>query len=233
MSDDRASGRPGKDRGDAALRGGDPAAPSAEEATRLAAPATSRPGDGRLQAASLQPPARPMTLTTENDLARRVTQGVADRVPTTAPTALMRPEQGLLAVSLRAEPVRARCCAPPRHRRRWIRATLFEGMASAALPKTPDGGAPEAFARGSRRRPARTSRRPRADGSGYRERRTSEADGCQIARCSCSRSRARPARKRGAVRCAVSRKPVRAMFGGRCQGMCPMCGVPVGPTMSL
>ena len=51
--DDRASGRPGKDRGHAAPRGRDPAAPWAEEATPLAKPATSRPGDGRLQAASL------------------------------------------------------------------------------------------------------------------------------------------------------------------------------------
>ena len=51
--DDRASGRPGEDRGDAAPRGRDPAAPWAEEATPLTAPATSRPGDGRLQAGSL------------------------------------------------------------------------------------------------------------------------------------------------------------------------------------
>ncbi len=34
-------------------------------------------------------------------------------------------------------------------------------------------------------------------------------------------------------RSIVSRTPVRAMFGGRCQGMCPMCGVPGGLTMSL
>ena len=26
--------------------------------------------------------------------------------------------------------------------------------------------------------------------------------------------------------------PASAMFGGRCQGMCPMCGVPVGRTMA-
>jgi hypothetical protein len=50
---DRAAGRPGKDRRHAAPRGRDPAAPWAEEATPLAAPATSRPGDSRLQAASL------------------------------------------------------------------------------------------------------------------------------------------------------------------------------------
>jgi hypothetical protein len=51
--DDRASGRPGKDRGHAAPRGRDPAAPWAEESTPPAVPATSRAGDGRLQAASL------------------------------------------------------------------------------------------------------------------------------------------------------------------------------------
>jgi hypothetical protein len=66
--DHRASGRPGKDRGDAAPRGRDPAAPWAEEATRIAAPATSRPGGGRLQAASLNRRPRLMTLTPDHDL---------------------------------------------------------------------------------------------------------------------------------------------------------------------
>src|SRR5215208_4459180 len=51
--DNRASGRPGRDRGDAALRGREPAAPWAEEATPLAAPAARRLGDGRLQVGSL------------------------------------------------------------------------------------------------------------------------------------------------------------------------------------
>ena len=75
--DDRASGRPGEDRGDAALRGRDPAAPWAEEATPLAAPATSRPGDGRLQAASLNRRPlwrhpRPRTLATHHVVPRHV-----------------------------------------------------------------------------------------------------------------------------------------------------------------
>src|SRR5262249_40610598 len=29
-----------------------------------------------------------------------------------------------------------------------------------------------------------------------------------------------------------ARQGTRAMFGGRCQGICPMCGAPLGPTMA-
>ena len=49
-----------------------------------------------------------------------------------------------------------------------------------------------------------------------------------------SKQRGRPG-KRGLVHASldVSAHPGRAIFGGRCQGMCPMCGAPVGPNMSL
>jgi hypothetical protein len=46
--------------------------------------------------------------------------------------------------------------------------------------------------------------------------------------------RGRPG-KRGLLHAPIDRKAAHtahAMFGGRCQGMCPMCRAPVGPTMA-
>ena len=174
---------------------------------RLAAPATSRPGDGRLQAASLN---RRAPTHHPHDRRRRCTFA---EPPTSRPS-----WEEYARGSPRQRPGRRRSATAAGYRRALLhsRVRRLSGAHEELRAVLGETGADIAAAARRRIQVPRTAL---------------GADG--VIPDAVIRDEADMALRTAERRSTVSRKPARAMFGGRCQGMCPMCGVPVGPTMSL